>query len=347
MGILIAVSLLIPLLGGPGPDPDRDELGMAPRPTLRCGGRKRMAKWDAAREVRLNERANKAVGGWAGDLGSRLGAGEYDGRLALWRSARDRWQACRAGLRPLEATCVAVAARRPGLCAYATWGEGGARCRELVAAALVLERGGPPLDPEGGLTPEVCATGGRFLAQMPLARMNCDGLLWQEAIRTNEPGWCDTIDVENDIDGSDRRAACLAVFAASPDLCPGPGSLQNGVLLDRACRDETLDPGWTPELSGESDRVRMRFALMSVSPLHARCAATITVRGAEGERRVSTAWFDLHPAEAAETVAATPVEVILSPASLIDDFDIETTCRWSLDEPGHGKAEGVMGLIGW
>jgi len=214
-----------------------------------------------------------------------------------------------------------------------------------VAAVLALERGGPPLDIEGGLTPEACAIGDRVLTRFSLVRAHCDSLLWREAIRANEPGWCDTMDV--DLDDSNRRAACLAVFAASPDLCPAPDADQIGVLLDRACRDKTLDPGWTPEVVGESDGVRLRFAVMNAFPLYARCTATISVRDARGERQVTTAWFDLHPAEFAETVEATPVEVILSPASPTDEFEVETACRWSLDDPGHGKAEGVIGLIGW
>ena len=343
MGVFLVISLLVPLMIEPGPGHKLEaaELGMRPRPTLRCGGRMMMERWDAERELRLNEWANNAVSGWAHDLGTRLGEGKHDSRRALWRSAWDRWQACRVGLRPRSATCVAVAARRPGLCAYAQWGEGAAQCRELVAAVLALAWGGVPPGPEGGLTPEACVAGGRVLTWFPFARENCDSLLSREAIRTNEPGWCDTMD------DSERRAACLAVFAASPNLCPAPESCEDGVLLDRACRDKTLDPGWTPEVTGESDGVRLRFAVMNAFPLHARCAATIRVRNARGERHVTTAWFDLHPAEYAETVEVTPFDVILSPASPTDDFEVETTCRWSLDEPGHGKAECVMGLIAW
>ncbi|MFH1531994.1 MAG: hypothetical protein ABIK09_14815 [Pseudomonadota bacterium] len=339
---MIGLSLLVGLLGGPDPDPvpAADGLGMGPRPTNQCGGRKRIEKWDAERELRLTERANKAISRFAHGVGARLGAGEYEGRLAAWRAARSRWSDCVDGLRPVETVCAAVAARRAELCVYAPW-EATAGCLELVEAARDLEHGGPPLQSMDTLTPGTCARGGILLSTIPAAQGRCDGILWREAIRTNEPRWCDAL-----LDPA-RRTACLAVYSASPDLCPGPGPQEAGVLLDRRCRDATLDPGWAPEITGEWGGVRLRFSLVNAFPSAGRCRTTVALQGAGGTRRVNLPWFPLAPAEAEETVAVTPVDVALQPASPSDRIDIETTCSWALEEPGKGKERGVMGLIAW
>ena len=343
MRILILAPLVFALLGGPdpGPVPDSDDLGMGLRPTLQCGGRKRMDKWDAERETRLIERAEKAISGATHRLGAQLGAREYEGRREVWVAAQGRWEACLGGLRPVGATCAAAAARSPTLCAYAPWGAGVSRCHDLVDAARSLEGGGPPLDAEHGLTPEMCTQGDILASLVTSARQRCDGLLWREAIRSNDPGWCDRIG------DSARRAACLAVYAVSPDLCPPPGPEEWGVLLDRGCRDATLDPGWEPETTGEWDGIRLRFSLLNMFMAIGRCVATVDVVGERGSRRVSTAWFTLGAAEAHETVAVTPVDIALRPASASDRIRVETSCSWALDDPGHGKEWGVMGFVAW
>jgi len=341
--VLFALPLLFALTGGAGPDPvpEADGLGMGPRPTLQCGGRKRMDKWDAERELRLTEKANKAIAGFAHSLGWRLGTGEYEGRLAAWRAARTLWSACINGLQPAEAICAAAAARRTELCAYASWDEATTRCLDLVEAARELEHGGPPLDTGDSLTAETCARGGILLSTIPSAQERCDGILWLEAIRTNDPRWCDAL-----LDPP-RRTACLAVYSGDPDLCPAPGTGEAGVLFDRPCRDATLDPGWAPEVTGEWDGVRLRFSLQNAFPTAGRCVATIELRGAGGTRSVNLPWFDLAPAEAEGTVIVTVVDVALNPVAASVEVGVKPSCVWALEEPGHGKEWGVMGLIAW
>ncbi len=342
MRILMVLPLLLTLLDGPGPDPipGTDDLGMGPRPTAQCGGLKRMKKWDAERELRLNERANKGLSGFVHAVGQHLSTGEYQGRRAVWTAARDRWEACVEGLRPSEVVCAAVAARRAELCVYASW-EAASRCIELVEAARELELGGPPLPAVDTLTPEICARGGILLSTIPSAQERCDGILWREAIRINDPRWCDTLRDPT------RRVACLAVYAGSPELCPAPRPEEAGLLLDRSCRNATLNPGWIPEITGEEDGVRLRFSVLNAFPVPGRCVATVELHGAQGTKRLELPWFELAPAEAHQTVEVTVVDVNLYPITSSDGARIEPSCIWALEEPGHGKEWGVMGLIAW
>ncbi len=341
MRVLMMLPLLATLLGGPDPEPlplDHLDLGMGPRPTLQCGGRKRMEKWDREREVRLDERANKSLSRFAHGLGARLGSGEFEGRRGAWATARATWGSCVDRLQPKDAVCVAAASRRPELCAYAPREDASGRCAELAAAARALERGGPPVAVDGELTPETCARGGLLLGAIPGAPERCDGALWREAIRTNDPGWCDAL-----ADPS-RRRGCLAVYTASPDLCPAPGKGAHGVLMDRDCRNETLDPGWAAEVIPEGDGgARVRFSVLNAFTTSGRCVARVAV----GQDVAMTGTFSLVPAEAAETVAVTPVEVALSRSPGGLDVNVDVTCTWALDEPGHGKELGVMGWVAW
>lgn len=346
MRVLMAavMPLLMTLLGGPDPEPPPGaplDLGMGPRPTLQCGGQKRMEKWDRERSLRLDERANKALSRFVHATGSRLGENEYDERRASWRAAQTKWASCVGGLPRLDAVCVAVAARRPELCVYALGGEDAGRCVELADAARVLERGGPVPPVEESLTPEACARGGLLLSAFSGGAARCARVLWSEAIRSNDPGWCDGLAEPS------QRQACLAVYTASPELCPGPVMEADGVLLDRVCRDATLDPGWPPETIPEGGAARLRFAVLNAFTLPARCVARVSVGQDVAIEVAMTATFPVVPAEASETVAVTPVEATLSRYLGPADVDIDVTCTWALEEPGHGKEFGVMGLIAW
>jgi len=300
-----------------------------------------MDKWDAERELRLNERADKAVSGFVHAVGNRLGLAEHAWRRALWSAAWERWRTCLEGLRPVDSVCAAVAARRPALCTFTTQRGGAARCRDLAAAARALERGGPLPEADGRLTPSLCIQGGILGTLFPFARGRCVGLVWREAIRTNEPAWCDALHEPS------RRAACLAVYAAAPDLCPAPEAGEAGLLLDGRCREATLDSLLSPEVTEESGVVKLRFALLNAFPTPASCVAHVEVRTGGGVVSTTTGHFPLIPAVSAETVAVTQVALALRPAFPSDAVTVKVTCSWALEEPWYSDERDLMGLVAW
>lgn len=312
---LVALFIgVLALPGGAAGDDDPplvfDELGMLPRPTLQCGGKDAIQQWELERTLRRNERARIRI--WAalhkifGPLTTTLDA--HGG--ALHRTRLEAFDACVAGLRPLDLACVAVVRDKPELCRLKNHPEFHRPCQAAVVAVRAALEGDhlrcaeleePTLrrvcerrvlgTPERSigcaaddpvcqvltlLTVDVCRRGWPLLRHSAQEAETCRWVVLTDLLRADPARSCDSVP-------DAVRTLCHAVLSRGTDDCPPASDGQAAVVMARPCRNaQVLVPEVPTDQAVYGNGVVITAPLLN--PFDAVAACRLTVRLSDGEK---------------------------------------------------------------
>jgi len=314
--LIIALALLAQAFAPTGhlaaddlPEVVLDELGMPPRPTLECGGRDAVRRWERERFLRRTERAREQLSPFVHYIGDRLSAGFHGTVGALHVARLEAFEACLDEEPARALTCVAAVKRRPAICAH----RGGAFARACSVAAVALagvldgdhlrcaELTEPPLRrlceravmgrPERSvgcpkddrfchvltvLNADVCRAGWRIIQTIQPSREICSWVMLVELLREDPMRSCDTMPAP-------LRDLCRGVLSGDPDTCPEQAPHNGAAVMARRCRNARVLVSELPlDQTEYSNGVIFSVPLMNSFSVAAACR--LTARLSEGDR---------------------------------------------------------------
>ncbi|MFH1531996.1 MAG: hypothetical protein ABIK09_14825 [Pseudomonadota bacterium] len=371
--VLFSGVLTVPAVASAQEEPTLvlDALGMPPRPTMDCGGRDAIQRWENERLVRRNRQARERTWEALYRITGRIQDMSNVVLEATHRSRRAVFESCVSGEPLMDLTCLAATRRRPELCkvknhpafyrgcqvsvtAIMAALEGDhLRCAELKDSHLrrLCERttlGRPERSigcaADDGtchtltlLNLDVCRRAWPLIESIPPLLLICRWRVLAEALRVDPALSCETVPVP-------VREICRAVVSGDPATClTTPG--EHGVaVLARRCRNEQV---LVPEVP--LDQVAygkgVVISVPMINPFGTVAACRLTARLSEGDRvrfEATSEPFTLPPGLWGEAVDALHLKRFrMDPADVGLDLSVTADCAWAPSDDRPHLSDGT------
>ena len=349
-----------------------DELGMLPRPTMECGGKDAIQRWETERLLRRTNRARDRLSAFAHAVCDRLSAVKFEAIAAMHRKRLAAFDDCIQEAPLLDQTCVAVAFQRPELCSLKATPEIERACRLVVATVASVREGNPmrcadlskphlrrlcervalgnpersilcPVDDYGCkyltfLNLDICRIWWPLSAWVPQSATVCRWAVLVEALRLDSGLDCEGVPTM-------LRDLCRAVVGKDPSACPPQRFVETfgGVALARGCRNAQVP---TPEITTDQvaygNGVILSIPLFNAFLTAAVCRVTVRL-SADGrvQTEATSEPFTLQPDGGHNGSLLTVKRFRMAPAPAGLEVDVTSDCVWAAGEEPIQRRDGM------